>query len=279
LKNPGFSDGLLTDLARLLTSLKDGFFRFAPQLVTALVIFLAGWLLAHLGRWVFSRMAAAVGRYLASHQQQPASNLARGLVPAATVAGQIVYWFILFIFVAAAADRLGLSVVADWMTLVSMYAPRFFAALLIVFVGWQAAELTRQLMDSSAKVSALPYAAVLTDLLRWAIHIMTALVAIHQLGIDVGVVSDLLLVLLAVFSGGAALALALGFRQTAENVMGAFHFKKTMQPGQHLKVGDIDGVITRITGTEVFIETDQGEWRIPGSHFSLQASLKVKKKP
>ena len=268
---------LLSDISRLAVTIKDAFFVFAPQLISAAFILLAGWLLANFGRWAISRLAIGLGRILPSEREKPSAFLSKGLQPVATVLGQIMYWLILFIFVAATAERMGLSVVADWMKLLSIYAPRLFAAVLIAFVGWQASQVTRQLLSGSAAVSQWSQAALLTDLICWSINVVTALVAIHQVGIDIGILSNLLLVLFAVFSGGAALALALGFRKTAENVLGTFHLKKNLQPGQRVKIDDIEGVITHISGTDVFIENEQGEWKVPGTRFSTEASLKVKK--
>ena len=108
-----------------------------------------------------------------------------------------------------------------------------------------------------------------------AILIGAGLVAVEQLGIDVSLLTTLILIVLSALFGGAALAFGLGGRDWVANVLSAHYVSRLYQVGQTIRVSDVEGRIVRITETVVILETADGEVAVPAGTFSSGPSTLI----
>lgn len=102
-------NGLLAPVQGLI----DQFLAAIPQIITALLVFGAGWLLAKIARGIVTNLLSAsgidnVGSRLGLSQSSPGSGLALS-----SLAGTIVYVFILIPFAIAALQELNIEAISD----------------------------------------------------------------------------------------------------------------------------------------------------------------------
>ncbi len=194
----------------------------------------------------------------------------------ADLVGAVVFWTVLLLFAAAAADALGLSLLRGAVVSLSTFVPRVLAATLIVVAGLVIGNVAR----GAATAAAAPgttFARTLGQLVRLAIVSAAALLAIAELGVDITLLTATLSVALAALLGGFALAFGLGARTAISNIIGSHYLRQTFAVGQTIRLGDIEGTITALTSTAVILQVADGTMIVPAKQFGEMPSLLVMK--
>ena len=258
-------------LADLATSLRAQ----QPRLLTALVLLVVGTLLALLMRHLAARIVRALGRMV------PGQVLRRGLPEPALerqvsdIVGLMVFWAVLLFFVAAAADALGLPVLSTSLAGLGFYVPRLLGAILVIVVGLVLGNLARDGVAAAAAAAGAPMAAAVGQAVRAAILTAAVLIAVSELGIDITLLTVILAVTVAAVLGGFALAFGLGASGAVSNIIGAHYLRQAFRPGQHVRLGGVEGTIAAITATSVVLQVSDGQIVIPARTFSETTSRLV----
>lgn len=235
----------------------------------ALFVLVAGVLVAAAVRRLVRQLLRAMDRWLA--QQSTASSdvlspaLSKGIERAS-------FWLVIVVAVVLALRALGVGGFSTLLQDVTGYVPRLVIAIAIVggghLIGILARELVARLSDSMHT----------NDLLPRLVHGTTVLVAVvmavQQLQIDISFVTQLLLVLLGIGSGGLALAFALGARQHVANLIARSELKR-FSVGERIRVDGQEGTVVEIRQTGLDLLTTEGVASIPASRFAAIVVLRV----
>jgi Conserved TM helix len=196
----------------ILTSLTSALaliFAFIPKLIGFLVIMLVGWLIAKaLGKAVtfllrkvgFDNFSNRIG--LTLFEQRMGIRL-----DPADLLGQIVFWFIILIFLVPAFDTLGLTSVTGILNQFIGYIPSVFVAVLILFLGVLLATVVADIVRGATATAGIGNPNVFAAIARWAIILFAAFMALTQLQIATALVVELF----GAIVFGAALAFGLAF--------------------------------------------------------------------
>jgi len=218
----------------------------------------------------FSKRIAA-GATAAAWQQALADQ------GAGRVFSRSVYWLVLLVAVMVASEAIGLPVLTTYLAALAQYLPRVIAAIVVLFAG----VIGGRLISDAAMTTAfrlLPHQGrQLARLVRGIIVGAAILVAIKQLGVDVSLLTNIFLILLAALLAGAAFAFGLGARSVIANILAMHYVNKSYDIGQQIRLGDDNGRIVRTTSTTVFVEHDEGELGIPGQQFFEERCLRISK--
>jgi hypothetical protein len=252
---------------------------YMPVLLTAVAVLLIGWLLAHLMRglvrralesmdWLFARFAPrSAGR---------SETLARATSRAIST---VVFWIVLLIFAASALRILGGTLFERWTENLLAYLPSAIGGVIIIVVGFTAGALVRHVLEQASVGLGVGQSSVLGRLAQAVIVISCIVIGIDQLGVNVAFLIQLTTVTAAAVFGGVALVFALGTREHLANLIGAHYARKHYAPGDFVKIGAFQGRIVEIADGCVFIETDAGDFSVPGQHFSAEPFVKIRKAP
>lgn len=254
---------LWNDLVGVFDLFRTRAMEFLPQLAGALLIFLAGLLIAHFLRILIHRALKNLGRVIPHRGIQgrlPPDRMER---PAAVVTN-IFYWIILFLFLTAATEMLGLPVVTKWLSGIAAYFPRIITATLIILLGFIGGRLLREIILSS--MGAL-YGSFLGKLAQYALVVVTILIGIDQMEIHIAFLTDLILIAVGAVLFGAALAFGLGARTSICNILASFYLQKIYKVGQRVRIGDIEGKIIQFSSTLVLLEGAEGQICLPAKEF------------
>lgn len=247
---------------------KETLIAVLPNIVTALVILIVGWLLA----WLLSRACRRSFQRLAlripvgdarADADRPVDDHGAG-----RVAAEGVYWLVLLTTLVLVADALGVPVLSKWLAAFANFAPKIVIAVAVVFGGAVAGRLAGVAIEKAATRMAPRQARTLARLTRVAIIIAALLIAAAELGLDVSLLTQVLLVVLAATLGGGALAFGLGARGPIANILAMHYVNKSYRVGQVIRLGNEQGRIVRTSNTAVFLDTPEGELSIPGQAFS-----------
>lgn len=195
-----------------------GLASFIPQLLTALVIFVIGWLIG-IG---VGRVVKQVVDALRVDQALRATGIERVLsragfqLSSGKFLGFLVEWFFVIVFLVASLQVLGLTQVnAFLMDVVLGYLPNVIVAVLILLVAAVIAQATERVVSGSARAAALHAAGFLGKVARYAIWIFAILAALAQLQVATVFVQTLFTGVVIALSLALGLAFGLGGQAAA----------------------------------------------------------------
>jgi small-conductance mechanosensitive channel len=274
------------DYARLQQAVRDSLHTLAenasayvPNLIGALFLLAAGWLLARVLRASVRRIAGSVvvhvGRISGTADlQRPGTHTA---VVEALASG--VYWLVLLVFFLAAVHLLELPFLRSIAAATGAYLPHVIAAAFVVLVGYVAGGLARGAIARSSRASGVAYGELLGRIVQTAVVIVALIVAVDELGIDNTFLVVSSAIVLAATLGGAAVAFGLGARTSVHNLLASHYVQRNFRPGHVVRINGIEGRILEIGETSVVIETVEGRVHIPARLFSEEVSTLLTEAP
>jgi hypothetical protein len=205
-----------------LLTLWTGVAGFIPRLIAAIIVFLVGWLIAH----VLGRLAYHVVRVL--HVDSALTRV--GFRKAWERSGfrldtpmlfyELIKWFFIIVFLMAATNILGLGEVTNFLRSVLFYLPNVIVAAVILLIGILVAKFLEGLVRASVKAAGLISANFLGMLTKWAVFIFALLIALAQLKVADDIIKIVVTGLIAAGALAIGLSFGLGGVRHAEEMIG-----------------------------------------------------------
>ncbi len=252
-----WTQSLVTAMTALWTKIAN----FIPNLFGALVVVLLGFVVAKLLDTLLSKLLAKLGldRIMGGTGLTKLMSRAGIKVPISTLVGKIVYWFVLLIFLVSAAESLGLQRVSATLDVLALYLPKVFAGALVLLVGVLLAQLANGLVRGAAEGVGLDYSAGLGRVAQGLVIIISISVAISQLEIKTDLLNHVIVICLITVGLAVALAMGLGSRDIASQILAGIYVRELYQVGQHVQIGEVEGQIEEIGTVKTTLLTDEGE--------------------
>lgn len=271
----------MTDLSDWLTGIGASFWSafegigtYLPQLAAALLLLLAGWLIARLVKSLFVKLAQSLNTFLARVRSAPRTRME--LSPALiALLSNVLFWLLMLVFAAMAARVARLDVFTDWLDRIVAYLPTLVAGGLIALAGYLISTLVRDLVATAVHSAGSTRGDLLGLGAQSAVFLTAVVVGLDQIGVDV----TLLIVLLAILLGAGLLCLVLAFglgaRVYVSNLIGAQQALGMLETGQTAEIDGVTGQLLEITSTSVVLATPRGRLVVPARHFMEKATLIV----
>lgn len=182
---------------------------FLPNVLLAIAIAIAGWLLAKAVRFTVVKGLRSINFHILTERARIDSFLQMGGTGADTTAviGMLVYWLVIVAALILACNTLGLTYVTDLLSKIALFVPRVILAVVILAFGAYFALFIDGTVTLYGRNVGFDEAPVLGRLARYAVLLFVALIALDQLGIGGDIIRQSFLIILA----GIVLALALAF--------------------------------------------------------------------
>lgn len=234
---------------------------FIPNLFSALVLVLLGFIVAKLLDTLLSKVLVKIGldRLMAGTGLNKILSRAGVKAPVSTLVGKIIYWFVLLIFLVTAAESLGLERVSETLKVLALYLPKVFGAALILLAGVLLAQLVSSLVRGAADGVGLDYAAGIARIAQGLVIIISFSVAIDQLEIKTDLLNQVIAIVLISVGVAVALALGLGSREIVGQILAGIYVRELYRVGQQVQIGDLEGQIEAIGTVKTIVLTDDGE--------------------
>jgi small-conductance mechanosensitive channel len=172
---------------------------------------------------------------------------------------------LLFVFLLAAAESLGLIGITETLNSLVGYLPNVLAAALILLLGSLIAQVVGEALGKMSTQAGVAAGSALGQVVRYTLLVFTIILALGQLGIQ----TDLLIIaasaLLVAITLALALAFGFGSRDLARNIMAGYHARDAFQEGQKLSVRDHSGVLVSIGTVKSVLKTRKGMVSLPNS--------------
>jgi hypothetical protein len=204
-----------------LIGLWERFVNFLPSLVGAVLVFVAGWIVAvALGKVV----EHIVKMVKVDDVMEKAGTKARfekaGVkLDVAKFLGGLVKWFLILVFLMAATDILQLKQVTTFLNSIVLYLPNVVVAAVILAVAFLVASFVYSVVKGSSRVAGIVSATLLATIAKWAIVIFGFLAALIQLGIAASLINTLFIGFVAMLALAGGLAFGLGGKEEAASIL------------------------------------------------------------
>jgi len=205
-----------------LLTLWTGVAGFVPRLVAAIIVFLVGWLIAH----VLGRLAFHIVRVIRVDSALTRVGFRRAWersgfrLDTPMLFYELVKWFFAIVFLMAATNILGLTEVTDFLRSVLFYLPNVIVAAVILLSGILVAKFLEGLVRASVKAAGLISANFLGVLTKWAVFVFALLIALAQLKVADDIIKIVVTGLIAAGALALGLSFGLGGVRHAEEMIG-----------------------------------------------------------
>jgi hypothetical protein len=182
---------------------------FLPRLALAVVVVIAGWLLAKVVKFAVVKGLRAINFNVLTERAGMDGFLQQGGIRSDTtgILGLIVYWLVILAALVIGSNSLGLTQVTDLLRDVVLFLPKVVVALLILAFGAYFARFIANAVLTYCKNIGLQDADLLARLAQYAIIAFVVLIALDHLDVGGRIIHQSFLIILA----GVVLALALAF--------------------------------------------------------------------
>ncbi|MDX1582278.1 MAG: hypothetical protein R3338_01635 [Thermoanaerobaculia bacterium] len=257
----------------------------AARVVLAVLIALAGYLIARVCRYLAARFFSFAGRLLLRIVQPSSERLAQ---PGAStpddstsvaIAGAIVFWVVFPLFLLLALSVFGLPILAEWFEGLAVYLPNVLAAAATVLLGVLAGRFVKISLQATAGRMGFRRSEALARSAQITVIVLSVIVAVDQIGLDITLLVIITGIILAATLGGAALSFGLGARTAVANLIGCHYLSKWYRIGQTIRIGDVEGKIAHILPAAVVVQTRAGRVFVPAALFSERESILLDEEP
>lgn len=257
------SAALATSFSQIMTRVVE----YLPNLLGAVALLLAGWLIARLLRGLAVKLMHVVELLLHRFSRGQPAKPARLPSASVEIVGSILFWVVILFFAAAATHVLGLGAFSSWLQEVVTYLPTLMAGALIMLAGALLSGLARDL--TVAALPALPeqQRVLLGRIVQGTILVTAVAVGADQIGIEITFLAIMTAVVAAAVIGGVALAVSLGARTYVANLIGAHYMRQAFSAGQRVRIGAVEGTILELTAVSIVIETEHGRVSVPAKAY------------
>jgi small-conductance mechanosensitive channel len=242
-----------------------------PGLIVALLLLIAGWIIARIARAAVQRLLDSVQKSIARRSGRPEIDTAGAERVSARVLSGVVFWAVILLFAATATQIIGLDLFTKWMASIVKHVPGVAAGLIIIAAGFVASGFVGDLVRSSARRLQETQQGALARVAQTATLLVAVLVGADQIGLEVRWLAILVAVVVGVTLGGAALAVSLGSRHFVGNAIGAHYMRQSFRVGERVKVMGYEGRIIDININSVVLQTEAGRVNIPAGVYSSAA--------
>ena len=194
---------------------------FLPRLALALVILVAGWIVAKMARFAIARGLRAVNFNVLTERAGIDGFLRDGGIQADTseILALLTYWLVILAALVIGFNGLGLTYITDLLGRVLLFVPKVMVALLILAFGAYFARFIGNAICAYFRNVRLQDADLLGKLAQYAILTFVVLIALDQVNVGGDIVRQTFLIVLAGVVFALALAFGLGGKDWAAEML------------------------------------------------------------
>lgn len=236
-----------------------------PSLLGAILLFFLGWIAALVVQFLLASTLRRLGVDKVSEKTGIVSVLkSLGLRSSLSkLIARFAFWIVLFLFLLAATESLGLGFVAGAFKSAVAFLPRLLASLFIILLGILFSGVIGDALGVYADKSGLKSGSFVGTLVKYILFVFVFIVALQQLGVQTALFSGVIIILLGALLLSLAISFGIGNRELARNISAGFHARESFLSGAQLQFGNHKGKLIRIGAFKFIIETPAGHISLP----------------
>lgn len=260
-----FINKLITSLQGSFNAMAESCMEAIPKLLVFIVILLIGRILAKIIKKILLKALRAMSfdELIKKVNLDVMLNKIKPGLSATEVLGKFLFWMIMLIFITAAADYIGLTMVTDAIGAFFEYLPTLLAALLVLIVGMYIADLVRNVVYTAANSIGISGAKAIASIVYYLLAIMIVVTSLKQAGIDTTMITTNISMILGAILLAFAISYGFSSRELVKNILSSYYGRGKYKEGMRIRVGDIEGVIEKVDSISVTINTGNKKVVLP----------------
>ena len=240
-------DEVLTALKQQGAEMVVGAAKFLPQLIVALIIFIVGIIFSKIVKTVVGKvlkgikideLSEKVGMQGALHKMGLKGSLAQTIPKA--------LYFLLFVLtIRVTADAANFTDVSAFIDKIFAFTPKVVTSFIIIVIGVLVGDVIQGAVFNALDDKGLDYANSLSKIVFGLVFIVFLTVSLSQVGIETKLLNATVVIVLSGVSLALALAIGLGLKGHAGNVVAAIYVRDIYRRGSEI---EIDGKHFQIMG-------------------------------
>jgi hypothetical protein len=193
---------------------------FLPRVLLAIVILIAGWLIAKAVRFALVRGLRAINFNIVTEKAGIDGFLRQGggEIDTVSLLGALAYWLVIFAALMIAFNSLDLAYVTDLVGRIVLFVPRVMIAVVILVFGAYFARFVSAALTAYLSNIGVGEARFVGRLSLYAIMVFVVLIALDQVGLG-EILRQTFLILIAAIAFALALAFGLGGQRRAAELI------------------------------------------------------------
>ncbi len=238
---------------------------FVPKFMSALVVMGVGILVARTAGLVIRKVLERVGldRIGAKLNEIDFIRQLQTEIKLSSIMAQIVYYFVLLVFIQEATKTLGVAAISDMVRSLVEFIPRLIAAAIMLQVGVLLADVLRKAVVGLCESFGIASGKLLGMVVFSFFLVVTIISALGQAGIN----TELLESSFNLIIGGVIFAFAAGYglasRDVMANLLSSFYSKSRFKEGQTIRIDTVQGTIIKLDATSMTLQTGATTTIIP----------------
>ena len=131
----------------------------------------------------------------------------------------VLSWALMITFIMIAADALQLNTIHVMLAKLLGFIPKLFVAIIILFTGLLFGRFVEQVVKNSAKANNIRGGVLFSKIINISVVVFSSLLALQQINIELALINELIVIVLASFGLACAIALGLGARPIVEEFL------------------------------------------------------------
>ncbi len=195
--------------------------QFLPKLALAVVVLIAGWMLAKLARLAVVKGLRAINFHVLTERAGMDGFLQQGGIQSDTtwIFAVLVYWLVILAALIIGFNSLGLTYITDLLRQVVLFVPKVIVALLILAFGAYFARFVCNTVITYCRNVGIQDADLLGKFAQYTILGFVVLIALEQVNIGGEIVRQSFLIILAGIVFALALAFGIGGQKWAAELL------------------------------------------------------------
>ncbi|HMX89187.1 MAG: hypothetical protein K1X68_11455 [Saprospiraceae bacterium] len=182
---------------------------YIPRIIHALMILIAGWLIARIIQWIILRLSHSLGidrlaQKSGVHRFLEKRGVKNGF---SGILSRICFWAAMLLVMVSFFNNLGLELVSDLLNQLILFIPNVLIASILIIIGFYLAEFVSSLVVSSLEENNFENPELLGKMVFYSIGFFTLAIALTQIGIGQAIITNIV----SIFFGSLGLAFALAF--------------------------------------------------------------------
>ncbi len=258
----------ILDISKLKTTVVDNLnsqwsdlIAFLPNLLGALVILLAGLIIAYILKKIGSSLFRKIGIDRVSRNAGVSDVMQdAGLAKKPSIlAGKIIFWLVFFVFLVPAANTLGLTELVNLFKEVISFLPKIITALVIIIFGIMFAQFLRRSIIEKPSTIGSDSAKSLGNLIYGIMVTVIVLVALEQLDIETKLLHSIIKIVVTGVMLALAFSVGLGAKEVAHNLLSGVYAREHFKPGEQIEIDDVKGKIQEVSTLNTIIALSDNE--------------------
>jgi small-conductance mechanosensitive channel len=246
------------------------FVQYFPQLIGSAALLLVGFVVAKALALSAQKVIEGLDALFVRFAHADSMQHERIQHSYALIINRLVFWVVMVFFFAVGANILGWDLFSGWLDRIVSYLPGLVTGLLIILGGFLLSNLARAGIITAAHRANLEQGALMARSAQIVIIFSAIIIGVEQIGLNIGFLSTLSVVVIAILLAGASLAFSLGARDLVANVIGAQYTRKHCRVGDFLRIGAVEGEIVEVSQASIVVATADGRAVIPAKLFHEQ---------